>query len=238
MKPEHWGPNGPTLLYLHGGGYGVGSPGTHRDLVGRLASQSQVRCVSLDYRLAPEHPFPAAVDDAVSAYRALIDEGVSPAHLTMGGDSAGGGLTLATLQRLRDSGDPLPAAILLLSPWVDLTCQGESILDNADRCYLSRAVLNTFASHYHQDLDPECPLISPLYADLRGFPPMLILTGDAEALYSENLALAARAREHGVDVTLHVGEGMVHVWPALTTFLAEGRPAMTAMADFLRPYSH
>jgi len=238
MTPRDWLPGGPTLLYLHGGGYVVCSPGTHRDFVGRLARGAKIRCLSIDYRLAPEHPFPAAVDDAVAAYRALVANGIDPRRLCIGGDSAGGGLTLATLQRLRDAGDPMPAGAVLISPWVDLTCRGQSVHDNEHTCYLSEPALLKFAANYVQGADPTNPLISAIHANLRDLPPTLLLTGDAETLYSENMTLARRAREHGVDLTLHVGEGMVHVWPAFSALLPEGRPAIRAITAFLMARTH
>ena len=234
MTPKKgWGGH-LNLLYFHGGGYCVGSYGTHRDFVGRIARTGRVRTFSLNYRLAPEHPFPAAIDDAEAAYEALLEEGVDTRHLTVGGDSAGGGLTLALLQRLRDKGLPMPAQIILISPWVDMTLSGESIATNGHLCYLSEALLERFASWYCQPEERSDPLASPLNADLRGFPPTLLLTGQAEGFYSEDLAFGERARAAGLEVDVHVGAGMVHAWPALTTFLPEGRAAMTSITEFVQ----
>lgn len=224
-----------TLLYLHGGGYMVGSPNTHRDLTQRLARAADARVLSVDYRLAPEHPFPAAVDDAVAAYRFLLRSDVPPARIAIAGDSAGGGLTVATLLALREAGDPLPAAGVCLSPWTDLAGTGESMRTKVDEdpmCDWPR--LSRMAAFYLGEVDPRTPLASPLYADLRGLPPLLIQVGTAETLLDDATRLAERARAAGVDVALEVWPDMIHVFQAFAMLLPEARDAIDRIGGFLR----
>ncbi len=216
--PNGWQPGQPTLLYLHGGGYVTCSPRTHRALVSRIAVATGARCVAVEYRKAPAHPFPAALDDAVRAYRALLASGVAPETLFVGGDSAGGGLTLGTLLRLRGEGDPLPRAAILLSPWVDLEGTGASVQANAEYDYLTSEMLELGASAYLQGADRRDPLVSAVHADLRGLPPLLVQTGGAELFLSENERLVERAREHGVEVVHEIEAGMVHVFQAFMAF--------------------
>ncbi|MBM4363352.1 MAG: alpha/beta hydrolase [Deltaproteobacteria bacterium] len=225
---------GSTLLYLHGGGYIMCSPATHRDLISRIAEAASARTIAVDYRKAPEHPFPLPIDDAERAYRALLAEGVDPSRLFVGGDSAGGGLTLALLQRLRDDGLPLPRAAVLLSPWVDLTCSGDSIRENAHLDYLPADRLAWGASQYLGDGDPAHPHASAVNADLRGLPPLLVLTGGAELFLSENRAFVARAEAQGVAVTHEIEPGMVHVYPAFASFLPACAPAIDRIGAFMR----
>ena len=208
------GASGGTLLYLHGGGYCVGSPRTHRELAGRLARSAKRVCVVPDYRLAPEHPFPAALDDAFAVYRWLCEtEGEPPA---LAGDSAGGGLALSLLLRLRDEGMPLSPRVAVLSPWTDLTLGGASIRDRAVRDpYMSEAVLAAFADAYAPVGERHRPLLSPLHADLSGFPSLWIEVGSEEVLFDDAARLYERARADGVRSTLFVGEGLFHVWQAV-----------------------
>ncbi len=195
----------PRIYYLHGGGYVIGSINTHRALIARLSAASGARAFAINYRLAPEHPFPAAVEDAVSAYRWLLEQGVDPATIVIAGDSAGGGLTVATLVALRDAGVPLPAAAVCLSPWTDMEGIGESAKTRkaADPMIDPEGGLAQ-AQLYLGGADPRTPLAAPLYADLRGLPPMLIHVGDAEVLLDDSTRLAERAKAAGVDVTLEV----------------------------------
>jgi acetyl esterase/lipase len=232
--PRGWQEGGTTILYMHGGGYISCSPGTHRDMVARIAVAATARCVSVDYRLAPEHPFPSAVDDGVAAYMHLLEGGSPASRIVIAGDSAGGGLTVATLLRLKAAGDPLPAAGILISPWVDLECTGESIEVNAKYDYIDRQFLEHCAGQYLQEHDPRDPLASPVHADLSGLPPLMVLAGGAETLLSEIRLLAERAREAGVEVNLRVGEAMFHVWPAFATFLPEGLPDIKRIGEFVR----
>ncbi len=227
-----------VILYLHGGGYCVGSPRTHRDFAWRLSAASAARVLLPDYRRAPEHPFPTAVDDAVAAYRWLLVEGIDPAHLVIAGDSAGGGLALAALVRLRDEGERLPAAAALLSPWVDLALTGNSLQSKAaEDPVLSPAQLQEFAELYLGDADPRTPLASPLYADLAGLPPLLIQAGGAEILLDDAVRLAERAEAAGVEVTLDVWPEMIHVWQGFAGFLPEGQTAVTKLGAFIRKHT-
>ncbi len=234
FTPKGWTEADPTMLYLHGGGYIVCSPATHRDLVSRIALASGARTIAIDYRKAPEHPFPIPIDDAESAYRELLASGIPAGRMFVGGDSAGGGLTLALLQRLRDANVPLPRAGVLLSPWVDLDFQGETIPTNARFDYLPAKGLAFGRDHYLQGQDTKHPHASAVHADLRGLPPLLMQTGSAELFLAENVRLAARAREHGVTMTHEVEPGMIHVFQAFASFVPECEPAIVRIGAFVR----
>jgi len=224
-----------TLLYLHGGGYTIGSVRTHRHLVAAISRASGMRVLSLDYRLGPEAPFPAAVEDACTGYRFLLEQGLPASRIAIAGDSAGGGLTAAALLALRDSGDPLPAAGVCLSPWLDLTQSGDSIADRAPRDpMLDRATLERMAAAYLNGADPRAPYASPLFAELRGLPPLLLQVGGAEVLYDDATRFAERAAAAGVDVTLEPWDDMVHVWHAFEASLPEARQAIEHVGGFLR----
>jgi monoterpene epsilon-lactone hydrolase len=202
-----------TILYSHGGYYQRGSPATHQELAARIARAASARALAIDYRLAPEHPHPAAVDDAVTAYSWLLGQGPSPEEVALAGDSAGGGLTMAALVAMRDRSVPLPAAVAVLSPWVDLALTGESIAERqAVDPVLDLATKRQAVANYLDGGDPKAPLASPLYADLSGLPPLLIQVGTDEILYDDSKRLAAAAEQAGVEVTLEVGEGMIHVF--------------------------
>jgi monoterpene epsilon-lactone hydrolase len=219
-----------TLLYFHGGGYFLCSPATHRDLISRLAVACAARTIAVDYRKAPEYPYPAAIDDCEHAYRALLAEGVPPEQIILAGDSAGAGLALAVLLRTRDAGLPAPGCAILLSPWCDLTRSGASIKDNAHYDYLTADGLGLGAETYLQGQDPQHPHVSHVRAELTGLPPLLVVTGDAELFYSENLELVARARAQGVAVTHVVEPGGVHV-SALFASLAPSAAATFAHVE-------
>lgn len=207
---------GRVVLYFHGGAYTQGSLLSHRSLCGRLSRACRARVLAVDYRLAPEHPHPAAVEDATTAYRWSLAQGREPHQIVVAGDSAGGGLTTATLLALRDDGAPLPAGAVLLSPWVDLTMSGDSIESRAEQDPIcSPASLQESATWYVGDGDPAAPLVSPLFADLSGLPPVLILVGTAEVLLDDATRLADAARQAGVDVTLEVQDDLIHVYPML-----------------------
>ncbi len=224
-----------VLLYLHGGGYALGSPASHRALVGRLSRAGQARALSLDYRLAPEHPHPAALEDALAAYRWLLHQPVAPERIVIGGDSAGGGLALATLVALRDRGDPLPAGAVCLSPWTDLAMTGDSIRGKAgEDPMLQPDDAERYVNYYTAGADPTHPLISPLYADLAGLPPLLIQVGTAEILLDDSARLAGRAREAGVTVSYEPWERMIHVWQFFAPLLEEGRQAIERIGGFIR----
>ena len=227
--------DGRVLLYLHGGAYQIGSPVTLRHLVALLSGVAQARALSVDYRLAPEHPFPAAVDDAVAAYRWLLAEGTDPATIAVAGDSAGGGLALGTLVALRDVGEPMPAAAVLLSPWTDLALTGESLRTRAAVDMMIRpGSMHQDAAVYLAGEDPCHPYASPLYADLRGLPPLLIHVGDAEVVLDDSTRVAARAREADVDVTLEVWDEMPHVFHAFAGLLPESDQAIERIGDWLQ----
>jgi monoterpene epsilon-lactone hydrolase len=223
-----------VVLYLHGGAYVFGSPTGYRALSAGLAHAAGARGLSLDYRLAPEHPFPAAVDDALAAYRALLDGGVAPGSLAVAGDSAGGGLTIALLVAARGAGLPMPAAAAVLSPWADLALAGHSLAGKAaDDPSLTRDGLATRAAEYLGGADAATPLASPVHADLHGLPPLLIQVGSAEILLDDATRLAARAGADEVETRLEVWPHMVHVFQTFGFLLAEGRAAVTAAGEFL-----
>jgi len=224
---------GRALLYLHGGGYIIGDTTTHQCLIAELAKTCEAKCLALNYRLAPEHPFPAAVEDALAAYQWLLNERVSPESILIVGDSAGGGLTLALLIAARDAGLPLPGAAVAISPWTDLAATGASLDTNAERDpMLDKRGVIAFSRWYLKGADPKSPLASPLYADLRGLPPLLIQVGGAEILLDDATRIAKRAEEAGVAVSLEIWEEMLHVWHLFSPILKEGREAITAIGRF------
>ncbi len=227
-----------VIYHLHGGGYCVGSINTHREMVSRIARAAAARALIIEYRLAPENPFPAAVEDATAAYRWLLSTGVDPARLVIAGDSAGGGLTVATLVSLRDAGDPLPAAAVCLSPWVDLEALSESVTTNARTDpWFKREGIVLAGQAYLGSADPHTPLAAPLYADLHGLPPLLIHAGGAEMLLDDSTRLAEKAKAAGVDVTLDVWPDMIHVWHAFAAMLPEGQQAIDRIGEFVRQHS-
>jgi len=223
-----------VLLYLHGGAYMVGSTLGYRPLFSALARAAAVRGLALDYRLAPENPFPAAVEDAVSGYRALLDQGIAPSSIAIAGDSAGGALTVAMLVAARDAGLPMPAAAVALSPWADLECTGESMSTKAaEDPSLNREGLVAMAGVYLNGASPRAPLASPIYANLAGLPPLLIQVGSAEVLLDDATTLAAKAGEADVAVQLEVWPRMPHVWHVFAHMLSEGRDAIAAAGAFV-----
>lgn len=225
---------GRTIVYYHGGGYGIGSVAGHRGLCSNLARATRARVLSVDYRLAPEHPFPAAVDDALTAYRWTVGQGADPARTALGGDSAGGGLAIATLIALREAGEVLPAAGLCLSPWVDLTGANPRIAEVAPKDpMLSPAVLEVFAKAYLSGADPKAPTASPAFADLSGLPPLLIQAGTAEILIGEIEDFAKKAEASGVDVQLEIWDDMLHVWQTFADMLPEGREALAGVGKYV-----
>jgi monoterpene epsilon-lactone hydrolase len=222
------------LLYLHGGGYFACSAKTHRAITVSFARQG-LRVYAPNYRLAPENPFPAAVDDAVAVYRALLDAGHSPQQIVISGESAGGGLALSLLLTLRDQGIPLPAAAALFSPWTDLAATGESIVKNTDRCAMFEGgKIGLSAKLYLGNTDPCDPIASPLYADLRGLPPLLIHVGANEVLLDDSTRLADRARAAGVPVELKIWPIVPHAWQLAPAKLPEARASLRESGDFLR----
>ena len=227
---------GRAILYLHGGGYVIGSIDTHRELAGRLSQAATGRVLIIDYRLAPEHPYPAAVEDAAAAYRWLLAEGgATPARTVIAGDSAGGGLTVATMLALREMGDPLPAAGVCLSPWVDMEGIGDSMTAKAGVDPMVRHEgLVRMAGLYLDGADPRTPLAAPLYADLSGLPPLLIQVGTAETLLDDATRLSERAKAAGVEVTLESWDDMIHVWHLFAPLLPEGQQAVERVGKYVR----
>ena len=224
-----------AILYLHGGGYVIGSPRTHRALAGKLSETAKARVLVIDYRMAPENPFPAAVDDAVKAYKWLLAQGISASNLAISGDSAGGGLTLATSVALRDGGVALPKALAMLSPWTDLTGNSETMTTRADKDpMVQKTGLMGMAALYLNGKDAKTPLASPLFADLRGLPPMLVQVGDHETLLDDSRTLEKNAKAAGVDVTLEVWDEMIHVWQLFHPILPEGVKALERIGEYLR----
>lgn len=230
-----WCDRDHVLLHLHGGGYVMGSCASHRALTCQVARACGMKAVLPEYRLAPEHPFPAALEDAVAAYRALLAAGVDPGAIVLLGDSAGGGLALATLVALRDSGAPLPAAAVLLSPFTDLTFTGESIQTRAAADpWLAPPLLEPVSRLYIGDLDRSDPRVSPLFADLRGLPPMLIHVGDQEILLSDSTRLAERAGAAGVQAELDVFPEVWHVFHLFAPALPDANAALEKIGAFVR----
>lgn len=224
-----------VVLFLHGGGYCSGSLASHRNLAGGLAWAAGVGVLSLGYRLAPEHPYPAALDDALAAWRFLREAGLPAEHLAVAGDSAGGGLSLALMLRLRELGEPPPAAAWLVSPWVDLEMTGASIEGKAATDPLIHGpYLRELAEAYLAGHDPRDPLVSPLGADLAGLPPTLIQVGSAETLLDDAVRLAGRLGAAEVAVRLEVWPRMIHAFPLWAARLADGRRALGVAGDFLR----
>ncbi|MDT8399375.1 MAG: alpha/beta hydrolase [Pseudomonadales bacterium] len=227
-----------ALLYLHGGAFVIGSAHAYRNLAGELGRAGGMDSYAMDYRLAPEHPFPAAVEDGVAAYRALLEQGMQASRIVVGGDSAGGGLSLSVLLRAREQGLPMPAAALLLSPWTDLACEGVSMAGKqaADPA-LSREWLLDMRDLYLGGADPHQPLASPLHADLKGLPPLLIQVGSAEILLSDATRLAQQAGSHDVATALEIWPDMVHVWQAFGFMLSPGRQAIDRAGEFMRRHT-
>jgi acetyl esterase/lipase len=224
-----------VVLYFHGGGYVMGSVATHRGLTAGISRAAGASVLSVDYRLAPEHPYPAAVEDGVAAYRFLREQGVAPGQLAVAGDSAGGGLTIATLLALRETGEPLPACGVCISPWVDLTQSGESMETKANEDPLvGREVLQQMADAYVADGDPRAPTASPCFADLAGLPPLLIQVGTAETLLDDARSLADHAKTSGVDVVLEEWDQMIHVWHAFALLLPEAKQAIDRIGQYLK----
>ena len=227
-----------ALLYLHGGGYVIGSPKSHRELMARLSSATGARILGLHYRLAPEHKFPAAVEDATKAYRWLLDQGIEASKISIAGDSAGGGLAAATLVSIRNEGLPQPSCAVCISPWADMECSGESMDTRADvDPMVQREIVVDMAKTYLQGADPRSPLASPIHADLSGLAPVLIQVGDAETLLSDAITLEAKLKDAGNDVTLEVWDEMIHVWHLFAPMLDKGQEAIDRMGAFIRQHA-
>ena len=226
---------GKLLLYLHGGAYIMGDCVTHRQLVSHIARCAGVRALLPEYRLAPEHPFPAAVDDAVGLYRALLADGFLAEDIVFAGDSAGGGLTMATLLSLRDAGDPLPAAACLLSPWLDLTASGETMSTHADRDpWFKPEYMPLVARYYCEEEQMQNALVSPIFADLSGLPPLYIQVGGDEILLSDSTRAADKVKAGGGEVDIEIWPGMWHVFQLFVHLMPESRKAIRKIGAFMR----
>lgn len=225
---------GKVLLYLHGGGHIFGSIKSHRHFVSRLAVATKATAYHIDYRLAPEHPYPAAIEDALIAYRAILDSGIAPTDIVVGGESAGGNLAAALLLKLKQDNLPQPAGLYLLSPWLDMTTTAESYEKVGARDpMISREGIVGVAAAYLGN-QPDTPLASPVRADVAGLPPMLIQVGSEEVLLSDSTTFANNAAMTGIDVTLRVWAGMPHAWPLFHPFLRAGLPAIDETGAWMR----
>lgn len=226
-----------VVLFLHGGGYVSGSLKSHRHMVAQAGREARARTLAIDYRLAPEHPFPAALDDALTGYRFLLASGIAPARIALAGESAGGGLALATALSLREAGLPLPGCLWLSSPWVDLALTGASLESKASvDPLLSRAYLAELASLYLNGADARGPLVSPINADLAGLPPMLIQVGSAETLLDDSVRLAEGAGAADVAVHLEIWPRMIHAWHLFYQDVADGRRSLASAGSFIRSH--
>jgi len=224
-----------VLLFLHGGGYVIGSPDSHRHLVANLSEETGLQGLLVDYRLAPEDPFPAAVEDAISVYAALLTHGFEAEEIVVAGDSAGGGLVIAMMLAIRDANLPLPAAGICLSPWNDLTGTTKSLETNASvDPTVTKESLDFFAGEYLGEEDAQNPYASPLFGDFTGLPPLLIQVGSVEVLLDDAVMLAERAKEAGVSVTLEVWDEMIHVWHRYYPVLQEAREANARIGEYVR----
>ncbi len=222
------------ILYLHGGGYVAMSARTHRAITSRLATWADASLFALDYRLAPEFPFPAALQDALAAWRALIVAGCNPSRMVVAGDSAGGGLALALLLALREANEALPAAAVLFSPWTDLAATGESIVaKSTEDALIFGPWVAQMAQYYLANTPATDPLASPLYADLTGLPALFVQVSDSEVLLDDSRRLAESANQAGVETTLQIWPGVPHGWQIFASFLPEARDALRAASDFI-----
>jgi monoterpene epsilon-lactone hydrolase len=226
-----------VMLYLHGGGYVLGSMRTHRVMLSHISRTTGFHVLGIDYRLAPEHPFPAPVEDTLAAYRWLLAQGHAAERIALGGDSAGGGLVVAALVAMRYVGEPLPAAGVCLSPWVDMQATSETFTTNAhvDPSVSQDRILN-IAKVYLAGKNPQAPLASPIHADLHGLPPLLVQVGAIETLLGDAHALTQRAQAAGVEVDLQVWDDMPHVWHHFVSMLPEGKQAIARIGEFLRKH--
>jgi acetyl esterase/lipase len=233
-------PKDKAILYFHGGGFRIGSVASHRDLVAQIAVASGCRVLAINYRLAPEHRFPAALDDALAAYDWLLRQGLKPADIAFSGDSAGGNLALAAMLALRERKRPLPAAVALMSPWTDLAATGASYVSRAEADPIhQRPMILALAKNYLGGQGDPCdPLVSPLYADLTDLPPHLIQVGDRETVLDDSIMLADKARAAGVEVDLQVWDGMIHVFQMFGAELPEAHRAIAEIGRFLDRHLH
>lgn len=236
-NPPAGGASDRVVLYTHGGGFVVGSRHTHRKLAGHLAKAIGCRVLVVDYRRAPEHPFPAQLDDCVRVYRWLLAQGIEPGHIATCGDSAGGNLSISIALKLRDDGDPLPAALMPISPWLDMEHKGETLQTNAATdALVQQSVLEGMSGMFlGPDGSPTDPLANPLYADPAGLPPIFMVAGGAETLVDNATRFETNAKRAGVEVRVDIEDGMQHVYPFLAGRAPEGDKSITNFAEWVRP---
>ena len=225
-----------VIMYVHGGGYVSGSCNDHRAFVSKFAKNCGITCLQYEYRLAPENPFPAALDDSVAVYQWLLNNGYKPSHIIIAGESAGGGLTLAMLLAFKDKNISMPAAAVAISPWTDLTCSSESY---KTKNKVSVAPLNSwivFSKYYVGDHSPNLPLVSPLFGNLEGLPPIFINSGEDDELFEDGEKFSVKARKAGVNITFRAGKGMVHCYPLLTPYFKEATEALQEICTFINEH--
>jgi len=235
ISPDN-APEDKLIFYVHGGGYVSGSLNDHRRVVSMVARKSGYTCLHYEYRLAPEFPFPAALEDSLAVYRAVLEKLPSSTKILFMGESAGGGLTLALLLAIKERKLPTPIAAVVVSPWTDLTCSGASYITKNKRSVAPSNSWNVFSEHYVGENDPANPLISPLFGDLSGLPPLYINAGEDDELYDDGKQYSLKAKETGVDVTFKSGEGMVHCYPMLAPMFPEAVEALDEIMDFINKH--
>ncbi|MAT45721.1 MAG: alpha/beta hydrolase [Anaerolineaceae bacterium] len=235
LKPEK-APAHQVIFYTHGGGYVSGSCNDHRSIVAKFAKSININTLQFDYRLAPEHPFPAAVEDSIETYQWLLNQGYLPKNIVFAGESAGGGLCLATLVALRDKDLPLPSAAVAISPWTDLTCGGASYLSNAERCLSPLGSWQVFGAYYAGESERTHPWMSPLFADLNGLPPLYINAGGDEILRDDSVQFINKAVESGIHIQSRIEPGMVHCYPLLAPLFKEAALTMNEIRTFIHHY--
>lgn len=223
-----------AMLYFHGGGYVTGTCESHRAITAKFVKGTGIPALLFEYRLAPENPYPAALEDAIAAYNYLLEQGINPSHIAFVGDSAGGGLCLATLLAIKEREIAFPAAAVAYSPITDFTCSGESHQTKLKVCLSPEGMAPALAKHYAGDQDLTLPTISPLYGDLQGLPPLLIYAGEDETLRDDAVMFGEKAKAAGVDITLHIGEGMFHCYPAVAPLFPEAALAFDEICSFVR----
>ena len=235
LQPPH-ATRDKVIFFVHGGGYVSGSCSDHRVHIAKFVAGTGLPALSYEYRLAPEHPYPAALEDSVTAYEWLLSLGVRPANIVFAGDSAGGGLLLALMLVLKNRGVPLPAAAVALSPWTDLSCSGASYSENAKKCLSPDGCWTAYSRHYTDGQDPKDPFVSPLFGDLAGLPPLLLFAGSDEILLDDSVGFAEKARAAGVDAEIVVGEGLFHCYPVCAPMFPEATEAMGHVCDFIKKH--
>ena len=228
-----------TLLFLHGGAYNIGSIDSHKELAARLGLASKANVLLIDYRLAPEHAFPAGLDDALEAYQWLLKQGYKPSNISIAGDSAGGGLALSLAMKLRDMKTPLPACLCLISPWTDLTMSGESVRTNATKDIMLNPTWMRLLAHNYAGPDKLAdPFASPHYGDYKGLPPMVVHVGEDELVLSDSERLASKAKASGVELSLDINPDMWHIWHVHAGYMPEAKKALKKLGRFIISHSN